>query len=54
MNPIAILAFIAGITTTPTAPPSQEQQPPQVKEQSGNTQQPQGALKCDRGGWDRN
>ncbi|MEO8067225.1 MAG: hypothetical protein ABI599_05995 [Flavobacteriales bacterium] len=55
MNPIALLAFIAGIGTSNTADKvsTPEKERP-AADQSGKQQPALGATKCHRGGWDGN
>ncbi len=53
MNPIAILAFLMGINSTPPPPPADVQEK-QRTEQGPSEPKPQGGQKKARGGWDYN
>ena len=53
MNPLAFIAFLVGINTTPpTAPAAPEQK--ERSEQQQTKPKPQGPQKKARGGWDHN
>ena len=55
MNPIALLAFIAGInTTTTTAPEPRQPERPGTTQETKPLKDDQGNGAAKRGGWDRN
>ncbi|MFN8352225.1 MAG: hypothetical protein U0U25_12235 [Flavobacteriales bacterium] len=53
MNPLAILAFLMGMNTTPPPPPAAPEQKERSEQQQAKPK-PQGPQKKARGGWDHN
>lgn len=54
MNPIAILAFIAGIGTSAPQSPAKETKPRESVQQVNPCKESSSPLVRKRGGWDRN